>query len=333
MSRRTREWKAWRAAVRGELPRLPDDQLRGFRQRAEEDRQSGRGWFVDGFDDTPTEAIFEYLRLVGIDTDEAGFRAAAEGQPGPREISDIWEARAAITDERDAYLPWLAARALWARLLPDEPSLETEADAVEVLIRAARKGEPDRVLGAMRRLAEAADGSSDILDALDNELHIDLRDWVLERLATARGLVEVEPWVEVATDLEPALDSHGLGAVALATLLATNGEPDRARAALSAALAAYGDSAPLVGHVAEVHVELGDGPTAERVAVRAIALAEDDAEAEGMRDTLASALELQGRAAEAGRVFFEALAERRRRELERRAERRRREKRGAKKKR
>lgn len=332
MTKRAREWKAWRAAARGELASLSEDQYRSFRQKAEEDRSSGYGWFADGLEDVSTEVILGHLRRVGIDTDEERFVATAAGQPGPQEVSDAWEREAVVEDERDVFLPWLAARALWARLLPDETSIETEADAIEAGMRASRKGGSDAVLAVLQRLAQSADSSPDVFDALDDELHVNLGSWVLARLAEAAELTDVEPWVAAAALLEPALASEGLGPTAVAMLLARNGQPDRAREMVSQVMTEFGDQAMLVHHVADVHVVLGDGSMGERMATRAIALAESDEEAEGVRDVLREALALQGREAEEGRVYMEALAERRRRELERRAERRRREKRGGKKK-
>lgn len=332
MTRRAREWKAWRAAARGELSALPEDQYRSFRQKAEEDRKTGYGWFADGLDDESTDVILGHLRRVGIDIDAEGFVAAADGQPGPKELSDVWEQRAVIHDERDVYLPWLAARTLWARLLPDETSIETEADAIEAGMRAARKGGNAEVLYVLQRIAAAADGSPDVFDALDDELHINLGSWVLTRVAEAKDVEDVEPWVAAAAAIEPALETDGIGPAAIAMLLARNGHPDRARDIVSQVMVEFGDNGTVVHHVADVHIVLGDGTMGERMAARAIALAEDDDEAEGVRSALKEALALQGREVDEGRVFMEALAERRRRELERRAERRRREKRGGKKK-
>lgn len=331
MSRRSREWKAWRAAVRGELQALPEDQLRSFRQKAEEDRAAGYGWFVDGLEGMETGDIFRLLAGIGLDVDEASFRSVAEGQPGPREVSDAWERAMRATDEREVWLPFLAARVLWARLCADDPSVESEADAIEQAIRASRKAGPAERLAALERIAVASEGSADVFDALDDELHLNLGSWVVTQIDQARGVEDVEPWVRVVGELSPVLGSHGLIEVALATLLTHNGDPDRARGLLGEVLAQHGDISPIVRQAAEVYLDLEDGPTAERVASRAIVIAEDDDEAGEVREVLAKALALQGRAAEAGAAFTAALAERRRRELERRAERRKKERKGGKK--
>lgn len=331
MSRRSREWKAWRAAVRGELPALPEDQYRSFRQKADEDRAAGYGWFVDGLEGMDTAEILRLLGRVGVAVDEPGFRALAREQPGPTEISDAWEDVIRVSDERDAWLPWLAARTLWARLCADDPSIETAADGIEQAIRAARKAPAAEKLAAIQRIAEAAEGAEDVFDALDDEIHLNLGSWIVTQLEEARDLEDVEPWVAAVRALSPVMASHGLVEVALATLLARHDHGDAAREELGTVMASYGDIGPIVHHVAEVYVLLEDGATAERMAIRAIAVSDDDQEAGAVREVLGEALTLQGRGGELHVVFTEALAERRRRDLERRAERRKREKRGGRK--
>lgn len=334
MSKRSREWKAWRAAARGELPNLPDENYRAFRQRAEEDRKTGYGWFADGFDDLPTDAVFAELQRIGLEVDEEGFRKAAYGRPGPTEISDAWEDRVRVTDERDELLPWLAARTLWARLLPDDISVETEADAIEAGIREVRRaGKDANPLPVILRIADACEGDPEIFDAIDDELHHNLGQWILMQVKSQRGLEAVEPWTEAVKALSPAMESGGLIELASAALLAKHDKAEEARSVVGQVLAEHGDLPLVLARASEVYLLAEDAGTAERVARRGIVLSEEDDEALECRGALSDALEAQGRAAQLPRIWQEATAERRARALERRAERRRREKRGKKGKR
>lgn len=75
-------------------------------------------WENEGLENTPAEQIVETLAKLGIETDEVAFRNLAHTHGNIDGLVGEWLPRSIATGIWEDY-PWLAARALWARWVPD----------------------------------------------------------------------------------------------------------------------------------------------------------------------------------------------------------------------
>lgn len=175
---------------------------------ADEQRQQGLGWRYDGFHGMPTDDIFSALRRVGLDCDEASFKAQALEAGSPTALALRWETRSSAEGKwRD--LPLLGARELWRRLLPQAQSAEVVADEVDELLLEAEVSvsKAELSINAARRLIDACAraGGRAFLQAVAKESGSDLVGWMVEMPAALLGT----PDEQLAPDL--ALSFAGLG--------------------------------------------------------------------------------------------------------------------------
>jgi hypothetical protein len=322
-------WKTFRAIARGWLEVNDPERTEEIRKDARRLVESGLAWRVWGFDDVETDAIVAALAELGVETSEAALAAAAAELPGPYELAASWLAGLAGGHGGAELRLHLAARALWARWLPDTPTIETVADRTEAFaaawFAADRKGEPFDAFPGLERLAGDVEMDEDIADAVAAELPFRLWAFVFRALRGVRGATDLGAWEAVARKLAPALGVPGMMEAELALLFAHNGAPERAIAEADAAVE-LSASMMVVSRSAEAIAAAGDLDTALALLADATCAAKVDDDVEEGLAVLTEILERAGRADEIPAYLQEVTAARRLRQIEDRKHRRRKEK-------
>ena len=336
MEAHVREWKTRRALIRGSL-RGDREDVKALKAEAAQHREAGMGWFVDGFDGVETAEILSALGDVGITTGEEAFRAYADELPGPHEVAERWSGEAQLTDPRHGDLLWLAARALWARWLPDVMSLETAADALEEAITEFEASETPRsgdgALPALKRLVDLSEGERLVASALAEELPFRLWAWVLELLRDTRDAEDLGAWGERVDELSVLFPSEPVLRLLHARFLAHHDASDEAKAEIERALSGGAPESYQLCHAAQAHLALGDSDEALAFGKRALLLADDEADEEEAIEILRRALEALGRSGEHAEMVESIHAERRRDALARRKQRRKKDRKKGRKRR
>lgn len=244
------KWKRWRAVAANKLAPEPGMDGRAIRDEAIALRSRGLKWFTTGFEDWDPEQIIHILKQHGVVTSEQWFQDNAKNYPGPTEIAEIWSQSLTETGKDAMYvaiLPYLAARALWAKLLPDVASIETTADKIESRLLTAThlKQKPNErdILATAEFIATQLEGSTAVRKALDAELPVTIGTWFVNALHGLNEMEDPAAWQKVTDALAPNLNSecylHGF----LSLAMAKAGHGDHALAATERAVA-IGDDAP-----------------------------------------------------------------------------------------
>ncbi|MCH7945562.1 MAG: hypothetical protein IIC73_06050 [Armatimonadetes bacterium] len=144
-------------------------------EQARRHREEGFGWRYDGLAEWTTNAIFEKLRELGVDTDADRFADQARVATRCMTLEENWREGLALDDSPWDDFPFLASEELWRRLTPDLPCPELIAERLEKHIRSAdghhhllsdEQQRADMVEAALRRGSKAASGVASTQDQL-----------------------------------------------------------------------------------------------------------------------------------------------------------------------
>ncbi|MFQ5472928.1 MAG: hypothetical protein ACE5FA_08610, partial [Dehalococcoidia bacterium] len=169
-------------------------------EQARRFREEGLGWRYDGLADWTTNAIFDRLRELGVDTDADRFAEQARTATRCMMLEENWREGLALDDGPWDDFPFLASEELWRRLTPDLPCPELIADRLEKHIRST-DGRPHVATYEQQRADMAeVDLVLDYLDRFDSgelatkfdELRecglSDFGSWLLELVLTRGDL-------------------------------------------------------------------------------------------------------------------------------------------------
>lgn len=308
--------------VQGWIPARTET-VDGLTEEARTLSERGQAWIVWGFDSVDDAGILAALADMGVELTRESFVELAEQMPGPYEMAEHW-AQERFGSPTQGQLGFsLAARALWKRWLPERPTIEVEADELEVAMReTATKGASAKDLAPLVRFAAAVDGSEDVFDAIDAEQAMSVALWVLTLLREATaglpeatGLPEAPDvasaaasaaeWVRAAEALHGAFPSDEVLTAAIANFEARNGAVQQARERLSVLIERWEpDEVPGTAYseVALALLRLGDGDQAIEFAERRLRRA-DSGEWERAEGALLGVLRELNREGEAvGRI-------------------------------
>ncbi len=237
---------------------------------ANQQRATGLGWRYDGFGDFSTEAILAKLAELGIALDEARFREEALAAGSPTRLAEIWLKQ---TNAQGRWLdfPGLAARELWARLLPDERRAEVVSDEIDALLERAEVASPARQAElwflASRRLLDAClrDGAADedFFKAVLREAGGDLKGWMAEVPPALMGTPHEQDAPEIAAGFAHFADERQLLAER-AELLLRLGQAERAAAEIDALLERHPAEPIVLLKAGAIYEALGEADRAQR---------------------------------------------------------------------
>jgi len=101
-------------------------------KRAKQSREQGFGWRYDGLSDWTTEAIFNQLQAIGVDTSQECFEQQARAAGRAFELEARWRRGIAVDKKRDwDDFPFVASEELWDRLTPQLLCPEVVARRIE----------------------------------------------------------------------------------------------------------------------------------------------------------------------------------------------------------
>lgn len=230
-----------------------------------------KSWTKKGLDAYSTEAIVSSLAHYGVTTDEASFKASAEGR-FPLEIARDWMSSWKGTGQF-ASLPVAAADTLWVRWLPDRPAPVTVTRRlVELLetLAAFRKGDKSAPVTAKR---EEAEKLIEAAPKQDGRIDPRFSEEVLARLSP--DVLQV--FDAMAEDL--ATEGHKEEAMAFAKM-EERLLPERAEVATAVIQAVSGDKAGATERLLAVSRDASASQDRRILAVDALIHIEADGEAE-----------------------------------------------------
>jgi tetratricopeptide (TPR) repeat protein len=303
LSSTVKQWKTARGLLDGWLTGADESTLDRLRDQARINQAQGVSWLTTGFDLWQPEDICRELAAIGITTSAAEFAEQFDNLPGPLEVAQHWRQQARLRHPRDEGMLWMAARALWAKWLPDSPTPETESDALEALIRrwyeAKQRGELADVLEGLERLASVCEGDSGAFEVIDDELPINLQSWLFNVLRDYReeDADRIPRWHAVARGLRDCAPLPELLECGYCRFLGNNGMAPLG-IELAKTLADDIEDDFVAQRVAEVFAELGQADRAIDCAEQAILLARTDPDQESALATLKRILTQLGRAGE-----------------------------------
>ena len=329
MNERAREWKVFRAVVRGMLPADPDTR-KEWKAEARQYEEAGMPWLVDGFRESDPESVVASLKDVGITTDQASFVALADAVPGPYEVAGQWVESAQITDLENVDRAWMAARRLWAEWLPDTPSIETAGDAIEDAIFSYEKSGDEekeaKLYHALNLFVEASEGDRLVADALVSELPVHFWSWLMRKVDGVEGAKNVEEWLGLGEKLALLFPSEPVFRLAIARFRHRHGQHGEAQEEVAAILSGQPPVPFLLYQGAETYHALGLSERALGLAERGLSSPGDEQDDQDGAALITKIMTSLGRGEEAANRIAQARAERKRGELEKRKDRRRRDK-------
>ncbi len=204
-------------------------------KNSEELRAEGFGWRYDGLGDWQTDAIFERLQGLGIDTDQHRFEEQARAAGRCFELEEQWRDGTDI-DDRTPWddFPFLACEELWRRLTPQLLCPEIVAARLEQTIERLTEDGDSQALDVGHEGIDAAMVLMDYLErhpaegrqkAFDEVLGCstyDFGEWLVDialdyghdHVERVRRIAEVMSETEYAenlwTDLACSLERAGL---------------------------------------------------------------------------------------------------------------------------
>ncbi len=277
-------------------------------EQAQRHREEGLGWRYDGLADWTTNAIFEKLRELGVDTDADRFADQAHVATRCMALEETWRKGLSLDDSPWDDFPFLASEALWRRLTPDLPCPELIAERLEEHIRSA-DGRP-RVATYEQQRADMAEAGLvlDYLDRFESDERAakfdELRDcglhdfgpWLLELVLACGDLYpdEVTRLADRMSEFYEAENFQG----DLACALAHAKREDEALERVRRNLELFPDDVWIRIKAGDAHEEMGNDEQALRFYREALPMASEPYDWDGVEERLIDLLEATGRADE-----------------------------------
>ncbi len=277
-------------------------------EQARRFREEGLGWRYDGLADWTTNAIFERLRELGVDTDADRFADQARIAARCMALEENWREGVALDDDPWDDFPFLASEELWRRLTPDLPCPELIAERLEKHIRStegrphvatyeqqrADMAEAGLVLDYLGRF-ESCERAARFDELCDCGLH-DFGSWLLELILTRGDLFpdEVTRLADRMSEFYEAENFQG----DLACALAHAKREDEALERVRRNLEQFPDDLWIRIKAGDAHEEMGNDEQALRLYREALPMASEPYDWDGVEECLADLLEATGRADE-----------------------------------
>jgi tetratricopeptide (TPR) repeat protein len=283
-----------------------DPERADFREAVARHRREGFGWRYDGLGDWDTDAIFQRLVQLGIESDADRFIALARSAPSCASVCQTW--RDQLGHELDDFwddFPFLASEELWRRLTPEQPCPEMVADRLEAAIARdhQRSESPEEDLAAALALAEYLErGSPGERVAMYERVkecglhHYD--DWIANqvRRCAAAHPQAAERVGNVVSDADP-LNARWLQADLAEGMAEAGRAEDALRISLSN-LARFGRNFWTVVRHGDVYEALNDPDTAIMYWTEGLSLALEEEDWDTAAERIQSRLQQSGRTGE-----------------------------------
>lgn len=258
MTTQIASWKRRRAVAANKLAPGAGVDAQSIRESMAALRSRGLQWYATGFDDWDPDHIVNTLQRHGVATSVQWFKENANKYPGPTEIAEIWTHQLKIPRqdaEAVSLLPHLAARALWAKLLPDLPSIETTVDELERRILSThqykQKVSEDEILETLEFIAKKTEGSIGVRRAFDEELPISIGTWFLHTVTEVGTITNPDAWQKRVDALAATLGASSYHHITFGNAMARAGHTEYAWATIERALADGDDTSTLYNLCAE----------------------------------------------------------------------------------
>ncbi len=287
-----------------ELPNLAgrDEIARGIQRQREE----GFGWRFDGLGDWSTEAIFDKLRELGVDTDTERFPDQARRAGRCSVLEESWTGGNERDDLWDDF-PFLASEELWRRLTPDLLCPEIISYDLDAALGASGEGgrpPAERMRSDIRtamRLMDYLDSfPADERPARYEEVAecslYDYSDWLLDMILGAGGDYpdEVTRIADAMAQIDPGNAANFQGELPL--VLVQAGRPEEARQRAEANLRRFPEDVWTLVRTGDLYDELGEHAAALEFYVDALRRTPDPNDWDAVRDRTTKLLEKMGRA-------------------------------------
>ena len=275
-------------------------------EQARRQREEGLGWRYDGLADWTTNAIFEKLHELGVDTDADRFADQARAATRCMTLEENWREGLALDDGPWDDFPFLASEELWRRLTPDLPCPELIADRLEEHIRStdgrshvatydqqrADMAEVDLVLDYLDR-SESGERAAKFDELRDCGLH-DFGSWLLELVLTRGDLYpdEVTRLADRMSEFYEAENFQG----DLACALAHAKREDEALERVRRNLELFPDDVWIRIKAGDAHEEMGNDEQALRLYREALPMASEPYDWDGVEERLVDLSEATGSA-------------------------------------
>ncbi len=307
--------KGGRVAKRKEQRRARREER--LRQQALLESVGSTQWWEEGIEGTPTDQIVETLAKLGIQTDEGLFRELAVGHGSVDGIAAAWLANATAQGIWEDY-PWLAARALWARWVPDlfsadvfvEKHLDLDLDEEDPETPEEGQRHWQMALAVMDVVApRGGPVQPDLLQELNESSALAIDFWLANLPLSLARLGMVEEAVEICRRMAPVYEPENfLGD--RAEILARAGRREEALRQVESNLAQFPEDLWVRLTAGDVYRDLGDLAIAEGVYRQALAMAHGaDPQRDAAVERLANLLRQTGRGTEADALVGEVEAE------------------------
>lgn len=229
-------------------------------------------WWDEGLVESPAQQIVETLAKLGIQTEEAHFRELAHTHGDVDGIAGAWLAQSTVAGIWEDY-PWLAARALWARWVPDlfsadvfvEEHLDLDLDEEDPETPEEGRRHWQMAQAVMDVVAprEAPD-QPDLLQQLNESSALAIDYWIANLPLSLERLGMVDEALEICARMAPLYEAENfLGD--RAQILARAGRREDALQQVKANLAQFPDDPWVRINAGDVHMELGDLTKTEAV--------------------------------------------------------------------
>jgi len=274
-------------------------------EQAQRFREEGFGWRYDGLADWTTNAIFERLRELGVDTDAERFAEQARTATRCMMLEESWREGLALDDGPWDDFPFLASEELWRRLTPDLPCPELIADRLEkhILSTDGRShvatydqqqvdmAEVDLVLAYLDRF-ESGEHATKFDELRDCGLH-DFGSWLLELVLT-RGDLFPDEVTRLADRMSVFYEAENFQGD-LACALAHAKRDDEAIERVRRNLELFPDDVWIRIKAGDAHEEMGNDEQALRLYREALPMATGPYDWDGIEERLVDLLEATGR--------------------------------------
>jgi len=277
-------------------------------EQARRFRAEGFGWRYDGLADWTTNAIFEKLRELGVDTNADRFAEQARVATRCMTLEENWREGLGLDDSPWDDFPFLASEELWRRLTPNLPCPELIADRLEKHIRTtdgrsqvatydqqqADMAEVDLVLDYLDRF-ESRERAAKFDELRDCGLH-DFGSWLLE-LVLMRGDIFPDEVTRLADRMSEFYEAENFQGD-LACALAHAKREDEAIERVRRNLELFPDDVWIRIKAGDAHEGMGNDEQALRLYKEALPMASEPYDWDGVEERLVDLLEATGRSDE-----------------------------------